>query len=323
MLPRRGSGIAVSELHRKLEESGYVVDVRTVQRDLVHLSCCFPLDCNDRSAPYGWRWRTDADFNIPGMSVSSAMTMKMVEAYLQPLLPASVRQVLEPQIKHATNVLAQIEGDNVAARWSDKVRVVHPAMTTMAPEVDDEVLEKIQDAVMHERQIDVDYQRLGQERISSLRLHPLALVQRGPVLYLVACAFDYEDVRIYALHRCRKAQVLDEKLRRPAGFSVDAFIAAGKMHFGSAEDIELRLWVDAELAAILRESPLAVDMQMHAAAAGYEVSAHLPLTWQLKWWLLSQGPSLCVLAPASLRAEIAADLRASLARYAEEALSGA
>ena len=315
VLPRRGSGISSSDLRRHLEDCGYVVDVRTVQRDLVYLSQCFPIRCNDRSVPHGWLWAADADFNIPSMSVPNALTMKMVEAYLQPLLPASVLQVLQPHINHAARVLAQVEGDNAAARWSDKVRVVHPAMTTMAPAVDDDVLEKIQDAVMGERQIEVEYQRLGQEHTQSLRLHPLALIQRGPVLYLIACAFDYEDVRIYALHRCRKAQVLAEALRRPGDFSVDAFIAAGKMHFGAAESIDLHLWVDAELAAVLRESPLAEDMQMQALASGYEVAARLPLTWQLKWWLLSQGSSLSVLAPAALRAEIAADLRATLARY--------
>ncbi len=318
LLPSRGSGLPSSEIRKRLQEHGYEVDVRTVQRDLVQLSQCFPLRCNDRSVPHGWLWAPDAGVDIPCMSVPGALTMKMVEEYLRPILPASVLRVLQPHIDHATRVLSQMDAGNTVASWTDKVRVVHPAITTLAGDIDADVLENIQDALMRGLQVEVAYQRLGSEQSSSLRLHPQALVQRGPVLYLIASAFDYEDVRIYALHRCHSVRILDEAAQRPPGFSIDEFIKAGRLHFGSGELIDLHLWVSAELAGILRESPLCEGMRLQPVETGYELHACLPWTWQLKWWLLSQGAAVRVLAPATVRAGLLDELRATLAAYSEE-----
>lgn len=45
---------------------------------------------------------------------------------------------------------------------------------------------------------------MGAKAASTYHLHPLALVVRGPVTYLVATASDYPDVRLYALHRIQR-----------------------------------------------------------------------------------------------------------------------
>jgi len=45
------------------------------------------------------------------------------------------------------------------------------------------------------------------------------------------------------------------------------------------------------------------------------VKATVGDTWQLRWWVLSQGDAVRVLRPARLRREIVQQLRAATARY--------
>lgn len=45
-------------------------------------------------------------------------------------------------------------------------------------------------------------------------VHPLAIVQRGGIIYLVCMFADYADVRMLALHRVQQAQARYEPARR-------------------------------------------------------------------------------------------------------------
>ncbi len=72
-----------SEITSRLNDVGYAVSVRTVQRDLKELSEIFPIELNDKNArDYGWRWMKNANLDIPGMSVSEALALRLVEMHL-------------------------------------------------------------------------------------------------------------------------------------------------------------------------------------------------------------------------------------------------
>ena len=56
-LPTRGAGISARELTDWLTDEGFEVSKRTVERDLSALAVHFQLVYNDKSVPYGWRFR--------------------------------------------------------------------------------------------------------------------------------------------------------------------------------------------------------------------------------------------------------------------------
>ena len=183
------------------------------------------------------------------------------------------------------------------------------------PQVDAEVLETIQQALLDERQLDVTYGKLACKEAHSLRLHPLGMVQRGPTTYLVATAFEYDDVRLYAVQRIASAAALDEVVKYPVGFSLDDHIADGLMQFGSRKEIRLRARVSDYLAGILKETPLAENQKItHKADSNY-VQVTVIDSWQLHLWILSQGPGIEVLKPVRLRRDIEASLNDALAAY--------
>lgn len=315
LLPPKGPGITAKDLAERLSNAGFEVSKRTIERDLQDLSLVFPLMCNDKGTPYGWHWMPGASTDLPAITLSDALSLHVVEDLVRPLLPASVLEALVPRFRQARGKLAALASENPAARWSEKVRQVAPSLPLLPPKIAEGVLETVQTALLADEQLDALYQRPGSDAPVWQRLHPLALVQRGPITYLIATAFQYDELRLYAVHRIYEARLTGEPAQRPPDFDLDTYIASGALQFGNGEIIRLKARVSEELAYILAETPLSVDMQLVSDGNGKKLSATVPDTWQLRWWVLSQGEAIEVLAPTELQEEIAATLSAALKRY--------
>jgi predicted DNA-binding transcriptional regulator YafY len=273
------------------------------------------LEYNDKSIPYGWRWIPGDSPELPTLTVADAMSLTLVEDLLRPLLPGAILQSLEPRFKHARNKLEAMADTNPNARWVDKVRQLPPSMPLMPPKISDEVLETVQQGLLSDRQSEVDYRRPEAETEKRLRLHPLGLVQRGPMTYLVATASEYKDVRIYAVSRMSEAALLKEAVRKPEGFSLDEYIGKGGMEFGDGKKMVLVAVVEAWLAAILAETPLSGDQQLSEVEEGVRLTVTVNDTPQLRWWILSFGYTITVMEPEELRKEISGTLKRAARGY--------
>lgn len=313
LIPQGACRITSAELVSRLESLGYPVTQRTVQRDLQKLSVNFPISCDNDGAGSGWFWIEKASLDIANLSISDALSIKMMEHYLTPLLPTAILDSLRGRFDLAEKRLESV--NNPLSRWTDKIRTVTPGQPLQAPSIKPAVLSVVQSALINERQIVARYQGRNGKPANDFTLHPLALVLRDPVSYLVAKAFDYEDVRLYAMHRFEAAMETDDDIVSPAGFDIDDFIARGALNFGSGNIISLTLRISESLKTTLTESPLAEDMTITEDGERFLVSANVPDTWQLHWWIQSQGQEVEVLKPESLRNQMINSLRETLALY--------
>jgi predicted DNA-binding transcriptional regulator YafY len=314
----KASGIA-----GRLNNAGYLVSVRTVQRDLKELSEIFPIDLNDKNpSDYGWRWRKGANLDLPGMGVAESLGMRMIEMHLGQLLPTSMLDGLQGLFSLANEKLRNLKqnGSNHSADWMDKVRIVPSSQPLLPPPVDYQAHADITQALLENRQIAAGYRPMGSVQPKQYRLHPLALIMRGPVSYLVASAWDYAEVRLYAMHRFTSAEVLTDAVIAPCDFNLDRAIAHGLAEFANeGNTIDLELLCNEELAAYLAETPLSVDQRADAADPGWQrVRATVNDSWQLRWWILGQGAGVEVCAPLGLREEITSVLRDALAIYSSD-----
>lgn len=314
LLPTHGRAKTASDLQAELEAAGHGAGVRTVQRDLDELARLFPIDCNMVSKPYGWRWRKGANLGIPGISLAEALSLGMLEDLLRQLSPPTFIEPLESRFGEAREKLRALPGNKVS-RWGELVRYVPPGLTFLPPALDPEVLRTVQDALLAGRQLSASYTSAGAEAPKELVLHPLAMIQQGPRPYLLATTFDYDQRLYYALHRIGRAERLDKPARRPKGFSLDDFLANGGAQFGPDEVVALKARVSPELAAILSETPLSADQKISLKEGQAMLTATLKSSWQLEYWILSQGPAITVVAPAKLRKSIAKRLQQAAANY--------
>jgi predicted DNA-binding transcriptional regulator YafY len=319
LLPSAGTGKTATELTNALNDAGFNISKRQVERDLNELLEAFVLDRDDRSIPHGWKWMKGASADLPGMTVSEALSLSLVEDTIKKLMPISMLEGLEPRFRQAEKQLIALSKENRKAKWASKVRSVSPTMPFVSPVIDSELLETVQEALLSDIQIEVDYQGMNDEESKQLSLSPLALVNRGAVSYLIATAYEYEDVRLYAMHRILKATKTNDTVKRPASFDLDEYILAGGLHFGNGKTIRLSAWVSQWLAKILEETPLSADQQLKVSGEKTKLTATVSDSWQLTWWLMSQGTGIEVTAPVALRKRVGEQLAEAAAQYTNQA----
>jgi len=305
-VPRYPAKVTVQALREKLADDGFEITQRSLQRDLNELSGAFAIVCDDREKPYGWSWQKDApSLDLPGLTPAQALTLAMAEQHLQNLLPAPMLEQLRPYFLAARQRLDAEPAPRRSRRWLDKVRSVPATQALLAPSIDAGVQDAVTEALLHERQLDICYRRRGERTDAQARVHPLALVQRGPVLYLSCRFYDYEDVRMLPLHRISFAQVRDEAARYPKHFSLDEQIEQGEWAFGSGKKIKLVALFEAEHGEHLYETPLSKDQKIDVLPDGkLRVTATVADTPQLVWWLLGFGCGIEVQNTKALRTRL-------------------
>ena len=314
LIPRHPHLVTASDLQRRLEVERYVVTKRTVERDLQALSAVFPLMLDERSRPYGWSWQHDAPaFDLPGLSNSEALTLLLAREHLSSLLPAATLAQLRSHFRMAEIKLAS----HGSADWMDKVRVIPATQPLLAPRIDANIQATINDALLLGRQVQVRYRKRHADTDESYPIHPLGLVQRGQVLYLVCTIKTYPQLRMLALHRIQAAAVLELTLVVPDDFSLDAYIKTDAFGWLPGESIFLEAAFTADVASHLEETPLAEDQIITPLPDGrVKVAASVRETLQLRWWLQGFGDRVEVLSPPALRAQLAETARRMAERYA-------
>jgi proteasome accessory factor B len=178
-----------------------------------------------------------------------------------------------------------------------------------------DVIAGLIDAVLHQRRVNIAYFSFNSKRTKAYTLDPYRLVYYRGGLYLYARAEEYGEVRTFAVERVQKIEVLDASFETPADFNVSeyargAFGIAG----GKAEAVELRF--DAEMASYIRERVWHESQDLEDRPDG-SVTLRMQVApgFELKSWIKGFLPHVQVLAPASLRDEIGADLERARPRF--------
>lgn len=206
-----------------------------------------------------------------------------------------------------------------------RLRILPDTLRLQPPAVCPRSLTAIITALAQGYALDICYEKTKeQERErTKARIHPQALVQRGPIPYLFALKNDEDEpVRLYALHRMVSATALpDTPARKAKGFDLDQAIAKGLADFGRGEMIALKIRVRGYLTELLQTCPLSADQdeQKEPDDSDFKlcISATVPSTGQLLRWLLGMGDKLEVIEPPALRQTVRIQAAKMAGLYAE------
>lgn len=304
LIPRRPPGKTIERIHEELEARDFAISVRSLQRDLNRLSLLFPL-VSDDGRPARWFWAANApEVSLPGQDPYSALTWQLIEAHLQPLLPRALRREAEPRFREAREYLQAANARHLQ-RWQQRVRVVPRALELQPPDVESDVLDALYDGLLEMRQVRVRYRRRTDQRAHWMNLHPLALVLREGVVYVLATINDYTDVRQLVAHRMEAAELTDEASRDLEGFDLDDYIRKGGFAFADGERMRLVIRMESYIARHLQETPLSTDQTATELEDDrVEIAATVLDSEQLRWWIKGFGFNMEVVAPQSLRDEL-------------------
>ena len=317
ILPRHPSKVSTSHIQGQLEDLGYSVSLRMIQRDLESLESVMPIVCDDRERPFGWSWHQSAFGLQPSMDPIEALTFSLAEQYLEPLMPSKSFKRIKVFFDRANSILKKIKRNEIS-RWRERVRVEHQWQRLEAPKINDQVEAEIYDALLKGRQLSVLYTNRAEKRAKQRIINPLGLVLRGQIHYLI-CSMDEDkdNPRFLPLHRFTKAEWNGNTSYEPKGFSVDKYIKDNNLgYLYSNKPIHLEAKFDRSAGFHLTESSLSKDQEITPLDDGrLLVKAKVSDTAQLRWWLLGFAGQVEVLKPNFLREEMIQNIKSMNKRY--------
>ena len=294
------------QIHSKLiNQEGFDVSLRTVERDLSELPDIFPQNIfvNDLSKPFGYKLPLNVK-KSSGMSPAEAVCLQLAFDYLNPLLPNKSLDPMAPYLREAESVLNMISA-NKMKNWKKKVLTLNEGFQLTQAKVSSEILSTIHQALWDEKMIRVQYTSKYKNSPSSYDLHPGGLVYRGRISYLI-CSFDkHRDKPVYLpLHRFKKIQVSD-KPSALKGRDIKNLVQ-GLLGFQvSREKIKIKLKFSQMAGGHLYETPISSSQKISLSKEGYIiVEDQVDDDMELRFWIQGFADKVEVLRPKKLRDEL-------------------
>ncbi|MDV6326893.1 WYL domain-containing protein [Idiomarina sp. Sol25] len=221
------------------------------------------------------------------------------------------------QLSQSFALVCNDKGKPYGWHWMEGASVDIPAISA-AEALSLTMVEKVLKPLVPKSVLQSIDPRLNQakEKLSKLQQHSDSLVQRGVSTYVVARVDPYEDVLLFAIHRMVKADLVEDKAAKPPeGFKLSTYLEQGALQFSDGKELRLRARINDNLTMHLKETPLSPDQAITTTSSTNLLVATVADSWQLRWWILSQGDQIEVAEPVELRKEIQASLKNALQNY--------
>lgn len=293
-IPRKRT-VTAKELHEQLVDTEVGRDLRTIQRQLEMLSDYFEIERDDRTKPYGYRWKENAQgMGLPMLTEQESLLLTLAEQHLRSLLPTSLIKTMDGFFVQARKNLAPYNHEDkgrLEREWLKKVRVVSTTQPLLPPKIRTGVFEQVSNALYSNLWLNLDYENAAGKRTQA-DVTPLGLAQQGERLYLVCRFKDYDNERSLALHRIISAQASTLAFERPRDFDLQKYDDDGRFGYGEGKRIRLTFRIDKDAGYHLLESMLSEDQQVKELQDIYEITATVVDSARLDWWLRGFGDAV-------------------------------
>lgn len=296
LIPRFPGRIATPTLIEKLKERGFQVTPRSLQRDLKdRLSYYFPIICHDQDKPYRWSFDQKAIFNLPSLDTPAALALHLAEQQLRGLLPPAVADQLRPQFDAANQHLEHLN-HNSLGRWARRVKALPNGKTLIPAPINENTWRCVTEALLENCCLNVSYLSRKKNDLKSFTLHPAGLVTKQSSSYLVAKVDGYDDLRQFALHRIKKAEVTNQASDIDENFNVEDYIDQGAFaRQEGQEPVQLVADIHPQVAWLLEETPLSENQSiqpLNDENGWYRLEAQVPKDQETLWWIYGLNASI-------------------------------
>lgn len=303
----RGERVTTETLATELE-----VTTRTIKRDIDFMRdrLGLPIEWDGSERTYVYTRPCDA---LPMLCIDAreALAFTLASRLLGGLRESPLGGMLESVFAKIAGVLGGAV--SVAADSVDRV-LSTPAM----PQAGDlRHFLPLLEAILARRVLRLEYTKPRAAQAERRTVHPLHLVELDRRWRLLAYDTGRRAVRQFVVDRIQDLSTPGDTFMPPADFDVKQFLSGSMGAFVGGPEREVRLALDAEAAAYARERPWHASQTLRALPDGRtELTLRLNNLTDVKLTALRWGSHVEVLAPADLRAEVHAELRAAAGRYA-------
>tara|TARA_R110002072_G_scaffold301164_3_gene480300 strand:+ start:80034 stop:80990 length:957 start_codon:yes stop_codon:yes gene_type:complete len=290
-IPRQRK-ITANELQAQLADAGYERTLRSIQRQLQQITEHFDVECDDRSKPFGYRWKEKSKgLSLPGLNQHESLLLALAEQHLRNLLPGKLMASMDAYFRQARTNLQDTSKAHLEKEWLQKVRVVSATQPLLPPTIDESIFSQISHALYNNLWLKIRYRNASGKEVDS-RVMPLGLAQQGVHLYLV-CRFEgFDNERTLALHRFISAEAGTMTFKRPKEFDLRRYDDDGRFGFGEGERIKLSFCINKAAGKHLLEARLSEDQVVEEFEGYYRITATVVDSAMLDRWLRGFGGEL-------------------------------
>ena len=235
--------------------------------------------------------------------LSGLDTDGMLMRHLQPLLDR-IHELLGPG------------GDSDSKALMKRVKIIGALRRPVPPEH----FERMGEALMHRRRLQMRYLTRGRGEVSERQVSPQRLVHYRNTWYLDAWCHSRERLLRFALDAVQEASVLDQRAKDVAMRQVQAEMDTGYGNYAGGTRQVAVLRFSSQAAAWISHEEWHPEQQGRWLDDGsWELNLPYMDETELVMDLLRQGEQVAVLAPDSLRQAVRKRLAAALAVYGNSA----
>jgi len=307
-------GSRTSTIDGLAERTG--VTTRTIRRDLIALQeAGFPIydDLGEDGRKY---WRLDTK-PFRALADNGFTLSELAALYFSRSLVE--RQAGMPFHDDLARAFEKIESalSPAVRRFLDHIPDIVGAGPGPAPADDErhrEVVAKLLEASLHNRQARMRYFSLSSSRAKDYVLHPYRVVYAQGGLYLLAFVPEYKELRTFAVSRIEQISLLETTFQREASLPDEPFSHSLGIHHGSPETVTLEF--APQVAAFVEGRKWHPSQTLEREADGrIRLTLQVSVDWALKGWIMSFGPLARVLSPEPLARELKDEFAKAKAQY--------
>lgn len=284
------------------------VSKRTIQNDINTLEADYGIILDEklkRGRQRLYRYR-DTSYSLPFLRMNDVERNKIQDAI----------RVLEdfegePLYDWARTLLMQVGGGMFDEESSSVVSFQsNPDLKGL------NLFGKLLQAILGKRTLKIIYTPFGKDSYSE-RVYPYHLKQFNDRWYLIAQAVGYETLGHYALDRIDSFEEISLHYKEPeVDFSEYFDDVIGVTVPEHEESVDVILRVSNKRFNYIKTKPLHLSQRIISEEDGYtKISINVKINLELISLILSFGPDVEVIAPASLRAMIAKNISAMSVKY--------
>jgi predicted DNA-binding transcriptional regulator YafY len=305
LVPKHPSFVLTKVLQHQLAEQGFSVSLRTIQRDLDHLSSIMGLTSSESPEGLKWCYVNSTTEILPALQPSEALLLCIAKDQLSTQLPLVSLNQLEPRFDKAEHTL---RCSKKFANWRDRVKVVSFGFPLTAHPINEDIRKPVYEAVLNQQQIFLNYLKQPNEPKSYL-LNAHGLIIRENAHYLVAS--KYESPNEFQLFKFSKMlevrnqlddnQVCTNDIKKYLNSNASGYLLTN-------EPIQLEMLITGPALSLLEEASLSakqsVSLTQTVPKRIGKIVAEVEFTQELIHFLLGFGGYIKVEKPTSLIKEI-------------------
>jgi predicted DNA-binding transcriptional regulator YafY len=312
-LLRSSPGITIAELAAHFGKSE-----RSIYRWLREIS-------TDLRLPVQYR---DGGYHLPSQPETRTVSLTPQELLV---LRMSLKSRLfgsgSPFKQHAESAWNKIRDAAPSAdlESTSDLAAAHSIGVSVPPfEVDPDVAQAIQSAVVDCRRLRVVYRSQKSDQVKDYTIDPYALVFRRHSWYVLAFSHEHEKVIQMRLGRFQRVQATRETFRVPLDFSVDDHFRWSWEAWAGGEPTRVVVRFHPRVAKMIAETERHPTQVVHVEEDGSAVfEATVSGIQEFGSWVLGYGEYATVLQPKSLRDLVLTNARGILSNHQPEPRSAA